>query len=346
MPDLTPKLKLKQPLGNEIVSREAYNENLRLIDENAASQARVDEPFYLKTAGFDMERNRMELTFGPGKASFLGNLVSFTRDTTVFLDNPLFDTTYFIYIKSDGTLIFNTNGGDVGGAVAIWKVILDSQTRQFSLEDLRGRLDGAGARVVQDNLTAHTNAPDPHPMYATDNDLAIHHHDSVYVKLSANSTVPPGVVNPFAGTVAPPGWLLCYGQAVSRSIYSGLFAVIGTTYGAGDGSSTFNVPDFRGRTPIGKDNMGGMDANRVTDNNAEILGGAGGTEKHQLSILEIPSHSHNIKILHLGGDGGDIDWNTGAAARTWVNTSTTSTGGDQPHNNMQPWIALNWIIKH
>jgi microcystin-dependent protein len=348
MPDLTPKLKLKQPLGNENVTREAYNENLRLIDENAASQARVDEPFYLKTAGFDMESNRLELIFGPGKASFLGNFVSFTRDTTIFLDNPLFDMAYFVYIKSDGTLVFNTNGGGIPGAVAIWKVVLTGETRQIHLEDLRGQLSGAGARIVQDNLTAHINAPDPHPMYATDNDLATHHHDSVYVKLSANSMVPPGVVNPFAGMVAPSGWLLCYGQAVSRSTYSGLFAIIGTAYGAGDGSSTFNVPDFRGRTPIGKDNMGGSSANRVTDANADIIGGSGGEEMHALTVGELAPHTHG------GAPGRGTHWltvysRTGGSYLGEIDigyTNVSSTGGGQPHNNMPPFVTLNYIIKY
>lgn len=347
MPDLTPKLKLKQPRGNETVSREAYNENLRLIDENAASQARVDEPFYLKTSAFNDAQNRMELTLGPGKASFLGNLVTFTRDTPVYLDNPLCDTAYFVYIKSDGTIVFNTTGGDLPGAVAIWKVILESQTRQIGADDLRGQLSGAGARVAQDNLTAHINAPDPHPVYATDNDLATHQHDTIYVKLNANSTVPPGVVNPFAGTTAPPGWLLCYGQAVSRSTYSGLFNVIGTTYGTGDGSSTFNVPDLRGRTPIGKDNMGGTSANRVMDLNADILGGNGGEEKHVLSGQEMPRHNHEIFPLGAGGTPTRGSFIQGALDYMGYGSLNTGLAGDSlPHNNMQPWIILNWIIKY
>lgn len=73
-----------------------------------------------------------------------------------------------------------------------------------------------------------------------------------------------GVVHDFAGTVAPQGWLMCFGQAVSRTTYANLFAKIGTTYGAGDGSSTFNLPDARGRVSAGKDNMGGTTAGRLT----------------------------------------------------------------------------------
>jgi microcystin-dependent protein len=73
----------------------------------------------------------------------------------------------------------------------------------------------------------------------------------------AGGLAPAGVLLPFAGSTAPTGWLLCAGQAISRATYAGLFAVIGTAYGAGDGTTTFNVPDLRGRIPAGKDNMGG-----------------------------------------------------------------------------------------
>lgn len=67
---------------------------------------------------------------------------------------------------------------------------------------------------------------------------------------------PSGVVLPFAGSTAPSGWLLCFGQAVSRTTYASLFAAIGTAFGVGDGSTTFNLPDMRGRVPGGKDDMG------------------------------------------------------------------------------------------
>lgn len=79
----------------------------------------------------------------------------------------------------------------------------------------------------------------------------------------AGGLAPTGVVLPFAGASAPTGWLLCAGQAVSRTTYSDLFAVISTAHGAGDGSTTFNLPDYRGRTPAGLDNMGGTAANRL-----------------------------------------------------------------------------------
>ena len=92
---------------------------------------------------------------------------------------------------------------------------------------------------------------------------------------------PAGIVMPFAGSVAPNGWLLCDGSAVSRSEYADLFTAIGTTYGAGDGSTTFNVPDLAGRVVIG-----------VSDNHA--LGSTGGEASHTLSESELPAHVHEV----------------------------------------------------
>lgn len=78
-----------------------------------------------------------------------------------------------------------------------------------------------------------------------------------------HSVMPAGTVLPFAGISSPTGWLLCDGSAVSRTTYSRLFSAIGSTYGAGDGSTTFNLPDLRGRAVAGKDDMGGTAANRL-----------------------------------------------------------------------------------
>lgn len=107
-----------------------------------------------------------------------------------------------------------------------------------------------------------------------------------------------GTVLPFAGSTAPSGWLLCYGQAVSRTTYAVLFSVIGTTYGAGDGTTTFNLPDLRGRVTAGKDNMGGTAASRLTTAGAGIdgstLGAAGGSQNHTLTTAQMPAHNHGV----------------------------------------------------
>jgi len=160
---------------------------------------------------------------------------------------------------------------------------------------------------------------------------------------SVEDILPSGFIGPFAGSTAPSGWLLCGGQEVSRSTFSSLFLSIGTTFGSGDGSTTFNVPDLRDRFPLGDRDQGQSDANRV-DNFNTALGDSGGSDEHQLSIAEMPSHSHTqvttgtsgglIQVSAGGGDIGGQDAN-----------NTRNTGGNQAHNNMPPFLALNYIIK-
>lgn len=154
--------------------------------------------------------------------------------------------------------------------------------------------------------------------------------------------IPTGAVMPFAGSTAPSGYLLCDGQAVSRAAYSNLFAVISTTYGVGDGATTFNVPDLRGRVAAGLDNMGGNSADRVTDTEADSLGGSVGAETHTLIEDEMPVHNHNMGGEVLTGQAGIRSWNSGSSGNR---SSTLTTGGGAAHNNMQPTLFLNYIIK-
>jgi microcystin-dependent protein len=176
--------------------------------------------------------------------------------------------------------------------------------------------------------------------------------------------LPTGVVVPFAGATAPDGYLLCYGQAVSRSTYSDLFAATGTTYGAGDGSTTFNVPDLRGRVPAGKDDMGGPAANRITNGGSGItgttLGANGGAETHTLTTAQMPAHNHGVtdpSHLHNMLTRADLDNSGGAGAYSagasnlgqtsqsaFTGISIQNTGGGGAHNNTQPTIILNHII--
>lgn len=114
----------------------------------------------------------------------------------------------------------------------------------------------------------------------------------------STSTMPVGSVLDYAGSTAPSGYLLCYGQAISRNTYSDLFGVVGTTYGSGDGSTTFNVPDLRGRVGVGKDDMGGSAADRVAADDAHTVDGAslgatGGVSEHQLTVAETAAHDHD-----------------------------------------------------
>lgn len=129
-------------------------------------------------------------------------------------------------------------------------------------------------------------------------------------------TLPVGVILPFPGSTIPVGWITCHGQAVSRSAYAELFAVIGTQYGSGDGSTTFNLPDLRGRVIAGRDNMGGSAAGNLTSDflgsNPSALGSVGGSQ--ELGTLE----------ASLSGTGDTVV-------------------GD--NINIQPTMVLNYIIK-
>ena len=155
-----------------------------------------------------------------------------------------------------------------------------------------------------------------------------------------------GFLQPYAGSSAPSGWLLCYGQAVNRvGLYAQLFAVIGTTYGAGNGTTTFNLPDLRGRVPVGLDNMGGSNANVLTNTynpNRNTLGGAIGEEAHQLTIAELALHNHQISGAALLWQAGSNQIGIGS---TSIAQPSGSTGGDVPHQNVQPGRMFNWLIK-
>lgn len=171
--------------------------------------------------------------------------------------------------------------------------------------------------------------------------------DSTGALPAVPGAVPSGVVLPYAGTTAPDGFLFCYGQAVSRSTYATLFAAVSTTYGAGDGSTTFNLPDLRGRAVAGKDNMGGTSANRLTNQsggvNGDVLGDTGGAETHTLTVGQMPAHTHSMPT---GVYAGAVDGRATTGASTQLKTETTgSAGSGNAHNNVQPTIILNYIIK-
>ena len=170
--------------------------------------------------------------------------------------------------------------------------------------------------------------------------------------IGAVGFVPVGVVVPFAGSTSPAGWELCYGQAISRTTYAGLFTTIGTTYGSGDGSTTFNVPDLRGRVSAGKDDMGGTAASRLTSTvltASNTLGATGGTQTHTLTSAQsgVPAHSHAIQVANVHtftgiigstGHGGTVTYNATTENNTAANASSA-------HPITQPTIILNYIIK-
>ena len=144
-----------------------------------------------------------------------------------------------------------------------------------------------------------------------------------------------GEMRQFAGSTAPSKWLICDGSAVSRTTYADLFAVIGTTYGTGDGSTTFNLPDMKGRTAIGS-------------STSYALGSKGGEANHTLTIAEMPNHGHLYADATVRTYGG-TESNKGSSSWQWGSYISLSqvignTGGGGAHNNMQPYTTVNFII--
>jgi microcystin-dependent protein len=181
-----------------------------------------------------------------------------------------------------------------------------------------------------------------------------------------------GIIEMFAGATAPSGWLLCDGAAVSRTTYSDLFAITSTTYGVGDGSTTFNLPNLNGRVPVGLD---------TSQTEFDVLGETGGVKSVTLTGAQSgtsvhghadtidtanDTHDHTFTYTDTAGNVGDSSsprWdssNESADATRTVSTLSddthkhTITGGvsnsvaanaTEAHTNLQPYIVLNYIIK-
>ena len=157
-------------------------------------------------------------------------------------------------------------------------------------------------------------------------------------------TVPTGTVSAFAGSAAPTGYLLCDGTAVNRTTYATLFGVISDTYGVGDGSTTFNLPDLRGRVVAGLgESLLGATADTLGEDNGLIAD----TKTHLLTAAEsgLPAHSHSQGAT--ASTGGVIEsLSGGASGGSYTSTGTVSAqNASSAHNNVQPTIILNYIIK-
>lgn len=163
----------------------------------------------------------------------------------------------------------------------------------------------------------------------------------------SGDTLPIGSIAQFGGSIAPTNWLICNGQAVSRETYSELFAVIGTTYGEGNGSTTFNLPDFSSRSPMGLGT--GTDG---TNNEITTLGQEKGEYKHKLTVDELAEHNHQLAIRGgANSDGGSAAFATGkvlgfnSSFNTYQDSYMKKTGGNESHNTIHPVLGVNFIIK-
>jgi len=231
------------------------------------------------------------------------------------------------------------------------------------LEDLASAITGSFAR----NGTSQMLADFPMGGFKITGMAAGTLATDAVTKGQLDALIPVGTIWDYAAPAAPDGWLLCYGQAVSRSAYPTLFSVIGTRFGSGDGSTTFNLPDLRGRVLAGADSMGGTAAGRLsaaTMTGAGTYGGVGGVETVAISQAQLPSYtlsggsasSHTHTYLRFSGLtsaqsgsgvtglwAGQADVATSGAVVSGI--TIPSGGSGAAHSNVQPTMALNKIIK-
>lgn len=162
--------------------------------------------------------------------------------------------------------------------------------------------------------------------------------DTSVALVTANDGLPVGSYVEGAWTTAPAGYLLADGTAVSRTTYANLFAVIGTTYGAGDGSTTFNLPDARGRVLV----------QQSSDAEFDVMGERGGAKTHTLTIAEMPSHRHSAYFGVNGSTPGStpmIPYSAGSLVGADP-YPIHAAGGGGAHNNIQPYIVVKTAIKY
>jgi len=290
-----------------------------------------------------------------------------------------------------GELSINAADGKIWitNAAATSQILVSSLNRSDHTGTLAVASGGTGAT----SPNAAANAILPSQASNSGKYLTTNGTDSSWGTVSAGTTIPAGSMQMFAGAItqsassgtvttnAPSGWLLANGDLVSRSTFSALFSAIGTAFGAGDGSTTFALPDMRSRVGVG--------VGTGVSLTARTLGGTVGTETETLTSAQIPAHSHPNTVGSTAGGTNNITggmsratvhnhsvdraaWtNSGSAPYTFTGggsnialqnigihnsdsldhthnlfiTNANNTGGGSSHNNMQPSIGLNFIIK-
>lgn len=296
-----------------------------------------------------------------------GNVVSYDGSSYVYINtlttqgvNPK-DTEHWQLMASKGELGAGTSGNNSPYDPLAWKGQLDAPSRNAVTAIIETLATKAALETKVSAVDALLTRP------KKTNDLAITDRSSELVSSAwvqqvvdvvKKAITPVGLVSPYAGTSAPTGWVFCDGRLLDRVTYAGLFTVLGTAYNiGGEATTSFRVPDLRGRVVAGLDLMNATSgaALRLNTSWANTVGGAGGADKHKLDATELPSHSHKIPLVRTMREalGYGLSLAQTFADRVLVSQEnpaanpesvSDSFGGNVPHNNVQPTIVLSYII--
>jgi microcystin-dependent protein len=314
------------------------NSGSNRVDAIIVRVDKVTEPNALKTNIATIER-----VAGTGVSALSDGAI----DTAVGNDG---------WIRLANVTVANGASSIATGVIADTRIrVKSNESIRFSPKKMEFRFttsDPTGADLVEGLVWYNSTT---HKFKYYDGTSAISMETSTYtagygINLNSGIISAPGIAGSmmmYGGASAPSGWLLCDGTSYLQATYAALFTAIGTTYGSADGSH-FNVPDMRGRIPIGVGTGAGGGASGTglptggSALTAVARAGWKGEETHQLITAELASHSHNLTgsvSTNANGAGSSAYTNSGG------NTATSSTGSDTAHNNIQPVMGLNFIIK-
>lgn len=288
---------------------------------------------------------------------FVGNVSNQPADVAMTGDITIVNTG----VTSIGTGVIVNADINASAAIALSKLAPTTAYYWYAANS-GGVLSPLGVTASRAVITDANGLPSASSATSTEIGYVSGVTSSIQAQLNALSPTPAGIMADFAGTVAPTGWLLCDGSAISRTTYSTLFSAIGTTWGAGDGSTTFNIPNMSRRVGMGAGGSG-----TATIGNA--VGNVGGEENHVLITAELashthtasvtdPGHTHNETVSQAGGgtpggvqsvsyNGVQISGaqNTGSSG-TGISVGNSNTGGGSGHNTIQPSAIVLKIIKY
>jgi microcystin-dependent protein len=253
-----------------------------------------------------------------------------------------------VNIKSSNGKIFINANKEIKMRSTTGDLVLKSDRSELDIESY----DNMNIVSEQGDITIEANCGSVNIRATNNINISPGNDGSVYVEGNLHATsvsqgrvgdngllVPTGTVVAYCGLSSPIGWFICDGSYYNKVTYNDLFLVIGYTFGGS--SDNFRVPDMRGRLPLGIS----YDVDNFSD---KSMGNTGGSETHTLDINEIPSHNHDVNIETAGWESSAYSV-SGAPDRGYRGTNyvrSTNTGGGLPHSIMQPYIALNFIIKY